>query len=143
VAYEERADGALRKPKCFGDPEEHSPRDRTCQDCRFFQTCAVIVKNKRRDDERGDDRRRDDRRDDRREPRRDDRRGLRAPDPEDYIERDDAAVGFFGALMFNGAMSAVRAGLVEAVFATDQIPRFQYPDPFIDAFVKKKPEGDK
>lgn len=141
MGYDDRAEsGALRKPRCFGDPDEHSARDRVCRDCRFFQTCAIIVKNKDRDKDNGrdDDRRRDDRRDDRRSDyRRDKDRGLRAPDPEEYIERDDTSVNFWEALVFNGALSAARAGMVEAVFATDQIPRFQYPDPFRDAFRRR------
>jgi hypothetical protein len=135
VAREDQS-STLRRPNCFGDPREHDPKDRTCERCRWEQTCAVIVKNKRRDD-RDDDRRtdrRDDRRDDR-DTRKDPRRGPGAsistnPDPEDYLEREDASLGFFEALAFNGVLSGFRAGLVEAVFAVDQIPRAPYQDPF-------------
>lgn len=55
----------------------------------------------------------------------------REPEPEDFLERDDDEnIGFFGALMFNGMLGGIRAGLKEAMFATDQIPRYPYPDPF-------------
>ena len=142
--------GSERRPACFGDAEEHSARDRVCQGCRFFQTCAIIVRGKTassrepiRNGERAPERRGDYRREDRRDYRRDEgRRTIRAPDPEDFIERDDDDVSFWGALFFNGAMSGLRAGLVEAVFASDQIPRFQYPDPFRAAF-KRKDEDDR
>lgn len=59
------------------------------------------------------------------------------PDPEDFIERDDESLGFFGALAFNGALSAARAGMVEGIFAMDQIPRAPYPDPFKGIWGKK------
>ncbi len=143
--------GTVTKPRCFGDAREHSTKDPVCQDCRFFRTCAIIVRRKleaageeprpRPAVDRRSDYRRDDRRDDRQDSRRDGRRGLRPPDPEDYIERDDDNVSFWSALIFNGAMSGIRAGLVEAVFASDQIPRFQYPDPFRAVF--KRTDEDK
>jgi hypothetical protein len=127
----------LRRPNCFGDPREHDPRDRTCERCRWEQTCAVIVKNKRRDDRED----RGDRREDR-DTRRDGRRGPGPsiavnPDPESYLEREEASLGFFEALMFNGVLSGARAGLVESVFALDQIPRAPYEDPFREIMKKR------
>lgn len=35
------------KPACFGREDTHDHRLAECQGCRWFQTCAVIVKNKR------------------------------------------------------------------------------------------------
>ncbi len=127
--YEENT---LRRPSCFGDVREHDETDRICRNCRWLQTCAVIVKNKKRDardrDVRDD---RDDRRNDRSDSRRGPGRSIPVnPDPEDYLEREDESLGYFGALMFNGALAGVRAGLVESVFALDQIPRAPYTDPF-------------
>ncbi len=65
-----------------------------------------------------------------------------SPKSEDYVERDDESLGFWGALVMNGALSAFRAGLVEAVFATDQIPRFPYADPFRSAMNRRRERQD-
>ena len=47
-------------------------------------------------------------------------------------------MGFFSALLFNGGLSGLRAGLTEAVFAVDQIPRAPYEDPFRSIFAKNR-----
>jgi len=135
--YEENT---LRRPSCFGDEREHDENDRICRNCRWQATCAVIVKNNLRDK-----RERDSRRDDRDD--RDDRRSAGrkgpgnsiavTPDPESFVERNDEALGFFEALMFNGALAGIRAGMVEGIFAMDQIPRAPYRDPFKHVFEER------
>ncbi len=42
--WRERAAQGSPKPVCFGDPEEHAPHSHACTDCRWFQTCAVVVR---------------------------------------------------------------------------------------------------
>lgn len=132
----------MRKPRCFGDPDEHDPADRMCRNCKFQIVCGHIARTKAREDSRRPDRPstppptttppRPGR----------DSRVAKTPDPEDYIERSEESVGFFGALFFNGALSGLRAALVEATFASDQIPRFQYPDPFRNAFKRDRREEE-
>lgn len=134
-------DDEQRKPRCFGDPSEHSQTDPTCRRCVFEQTCGIIVRSKLREESKKQDRSA--------APPAVNRPAERGgkipkpPDPEDYTERDDESAGFFGALFFNAAMSALRAGLVEATFASDQIPRFPYPDPFRAAFKRGREEDEK
>ena len=147
--YDEQT-STLRRPNCFGDPREHDERDSTCRKCKWESTCGVIVKNKLRDardsrDER-DDRRRYDRVDDRRRDDRD-RRGPGSsipvnPDPESFVEREDESLGFFGALAFNSMLSGFRAGMVEGIFALDQIPRAPYQDPFKKMMAPRRPRDD-
>lgn len=144
MSYADRAGpGTLNKPRCFGDPEEHSPKDDVCQDCRWFQTCAVVVRSKLREEDKGDRGRDRDRDSERERGRRDsryddrDRSRDREPRPEDYPERKER-VPFFVALLINGGLSGVRAGFREAMYATDQIPRFPYEDPFAIIMRKKR-----
>ncbi len=59
------------------------------------------------------------------------------------MERESSSMGFFGALMFNGTLSGFRAGLVEAVFAVDQIPRAPYEDPFRALFARNDPASSR
>lgn len=133
------------RPHCYGDVDIHNPNDYRCRDkCSLFRVCGVIVKNKilsanRRDESRGRDPR-EARQDERKDV---DRGSLKAPAPEDYVERVESDLGFFGALAFNGTMSAIRAGMVEAVYATDQIPRFPYPDPFSTKKTRRIAEDDR
>lgn len=153
---DERSNVAGVKPKCFGDPREHDPRDRVCMECRWQQTCGVVVKNRTRDERSDRDERRP-YRDDRRPYRDDDRRSYRAddrrdrgsdyarptrldvdPDPDSYVERDDESLGFFPALIFNGLLGGMRAGAIEAAYAIDQIPRFPYQDPFKSAMERRR-----
>lgn len=123
-----------QKPPCYGDPYEYDPKDRECRDCRYVRTCRIAARRRRREEEEEEEET---------EERSAGKAKYRSsgqrpnsvpvnPNPEEYDERDDE-IGFWPALVANGALSGVRAGLVEATFAIDQIPRFPYPDPFAKA----------
>jgi len=118
--------GKSRKPPCYGDPDEYDARDEECRDCRFFRTCRITARRKMREEDEDEDERPAGK-----SKYRNDRPSSvpRDPNPEDYEEREES-IGFWPALVANGALSGARAGLVEATFALDQIPRFPYPDPF-------------
>jgi len=47
-------------------------------------------------------------------------------------------VSFFGALAINAGLSSVGAGLKEAQYAVDSIPRVAYPDPLAAAIRRGK-----
>jgi hypothetical protein len=125
---------ARAKPDCYGDPDYYESDDPDCEACPVKRTCRAIVNRKeaRREEEEATERKYKKAKKKRIDP---------DPDPEDYEEREEAiAGGFFGALIFNGALSATRAGMVEATFAIDQIPRAPYPDPFESITKKRKKE---
>lgn len=53
---------------------------------------------------------------------------MSAPSSADYEEREQPT-NFFTALTINGALAGLGAGLREAVYAVDDIPRMRYEDP--------------
>lgn len=141
-AYSRRfqsSSSASKRPECFGDADIRDPRDPDCAACRFKHTCRVaIARKQRREDHDGGPRYYSAGSSKKKKKKKNSNRVHRshAPDPEDLLEREDSSLSFFGALAVNGVLSGIRAGLVEATFAVDQIPRYPYPDPF-EAAVKR------
>ncbi len=123
----------VQKPPCYGDPDEYAKDDPDCRRCRFQNTCRAIVNRKLRREREDEEEEEDERPAGKSKYRKNTQRPSSVPvdpDPESYEERDEEPDSFWTALAANGALSAMRAGLVEATFAIDQIPRFPYPDPF-------------
>lgn len=134
-AYADRY--SRHKPECYGDADYYDSADPDCQVCPYRGTCRTTVRRKEREARETHQYRR--------AASPDKRRVLASgPDPSELVERpDEENIGFFGALVVNGMLSGVRAGLVEAVFAVDQIPRYAYPDPFSERSVRRRklPQG--
>jgi len=109
-----------------------------CRRCNYRRTCGVIVQRKLASQDEEEDRERE-------RARKSRYRGRNIPvdpDPADFEERDDdGGLGFFGALAMNGALSGLRAGLIEAIYAIDEIPRVPYEDPFEKALSRGREKG--
>jgi len=111
------------KPECYGDVDMYDPEDRVCPECSVRRACKVVVDKELQKIARESRRSRKTRTD--REvdlvfqPKSDKSR----TDPEE----DDT---FFGALFYNGSLSAMKAVLLEAHHGVDSIPHVRYPNPF-------------
>ena len=111
------------KPECYGDADMYDPEDRVCKDCTVRRACKVAVDKELQKIVRESRRTKRTRRDDDVElvfqP--------KANKDRTAPEEDDT---FFGALFYNGSLSAMKAVLLEAHHGVDSIPHVRYPNPF-------------
>lgn len=117
---------ATSKPECYGDVDYYDHEDPTCRECPVRSACRIIVDRKVNSSVREATSRptsttsyRD---------------RLQRPGhmPRRDVERAPLgdADSFWGALMFNGFLSATKSVLQEAHHGVDSIPYMRYPDPF-------------
>jgi len=111
------------KPECYGDVDLYDPGDRVCPDCTVRRACKVVVDKELQKIAKESRRSKKTRRD------REVDTVFQPTSNKDRVrpEVDDT---FFGALFYNGSLSAMKAVLLEAHHGVDSIPHVRYPNPF-------------
>ena len=122
------------RPHCFGSTTMFSD-DEVCQECRFYEMCSEVVDRKIAYAAREHDRSRQDIR-----PTTMSSSGPRGPTSTLPVLRDepkpepmtDAQASFVTVLGFNSGLRAAEAVFYEVLLGIRSIPKFVYPDPFLE-----------